>query len=161
VAQRVTVEPADNASLLPMIEQVKAQCGSPPVAVLADSGYFSIQNLKQLERQKIDGYVPDSNLARALNLGKRCRGRASTAVHRRMRAKLRSPEGRDAYARRKAVVEPGFGVLKEQRGMRQFRTRGQQKVNIEFTFATLAYNLTRMHSIDHPNARQRRQRALP
>jgi len=160
VAQRVTVEPADNASLLPMIERVKAECGSTPGAVLADSGYFSIENLKHLERQKIDGYVPDSNMARALNLGTRCRKRATTAVHRRMRKKLLSPEGRDAYARRKAVVEPGFGVLKEQRGMRQFRTRGQEKVSIEFALSALAYNLTRMHSIDHPDPRQRRQRAL-
>ena len=56
-----------------------------------------------------------------------------------MRAKLRSPAGQAAYARRKAVVEPVFGVLKQQRGMRQFRTRGLQNVNNEFTLATLAY----------------------
>jgi hypothetical protein len=62
-----------------------------------------------------------------------------------MRAKLRSPAGEAAYARRKAVVEPVFGVLKQQRGMRQFRTRGFENVNNEFTLATLAYNITRLH----------------
>jgi hypothetical protein len=62
-----------------------------------------------------------------------------------MRAKLRSPAGEAAYARRKAVVEPVFGVLKQQRGMRQFRTGGLQNVNTEFTLATLAYNITRLH----------------
>jgi IS5 family transposase len=41
-------------------------------------------------------------------------------------------------------VEPVFGVLKEQRGMRRFRYRGLAKVTIEFTLAALAYNLTRM-----------------
>jgi transposase len=100
VAQRVTVEAADNGSLLPMIEQVKERCGSPPEAVLADSGYFSIENLKRLEQNKIDAYVPDSNMARAMNLGKRCKGQAKAAAHRRMRKKLRSSEGREAYARR-------------------------------------------------------------
>jgi len=30
-----------------------------------------------------------------------------------MRAKLRSPDGQAVYARRKAVVEPVFGVLKQ------------------------------------------------
>jgi hypothetical protein len=29
--------------------------------------------------------------------------------------------------------------------MRQFRTRGLQRVGCEMTLATLAYNLTRMH----------------
>ena len=149
VAQRVTQNATDNASLLPMVAEVKRQCGSPPGQVLADSGYFSVENLKQLEQQKVEGYVPDSNLARSLNLGKRCRGRARAAVHRRMRKRLRSAAGRAAYGRRKAVVEPVLGVLKEQRGMRQFRLRGKGKVGAEFTLTTLGYNLTRMYALRH------------
>jgi transposase len=147
VAQRVTQNAADNASLLPMVEQTVERCGSAPGQTLADSGFFSIENLKQMEAQKLDAYIPDSNLARSLNLGVRCRGKACAAVHRRMRRKLRSEEGRLAYGRRKAIVEPVFGVLKQQRGLRQFRTRGIANVGNEFTFATLAYNLTRMHAL--------------
>jgi transposase len=147
VAQRVTQNATDNASLHPMLQQVEQRCGAPPGAALADSGFFSIHNLEQMEQQKVDGYVPDSNLACALNLGTRCRGKACAAVHRRMRAKLRSPAGQAAYARRKAVVEPVFGVLKQQRGMRQFRTRGMEGVGNEFTLATLAYNITRLHAM--------------
>ena len=64
-----------------------------------------------------------------------------------MRAKLRSPVGEAAYARRKAVVEPVFGVLKQQRGMRQFRTRGFENVNNEFTLTTLAFNITRLYAL--------------
>ena len=48
------------------------------------------------------------------------------------------------YAKRKAMVEPVFGVLKQQRGMRQFRRRGLEAVGTEWTLATIAYNLTRM-----------------
>jgi hypothetical protein len=130
-----------------MVEQVKLQCGSPPEEVLADSGYFSVNNLEWLEQQKINACVPDSNMARSLNLGKRCKGRARAAAHRRMRQKLRSSSGREAYAQRKTLVEPGFGVLKEQRGLRQFRTRGKEKVTNEFTLANIAYNLTRIYSV--------------
>ncbi len=101
-----------------------------------------------MEQRNIDAYVPDSNLASELNLGTRCRVKARAPAHRRMRAKLRSPDGQAAYARRKAVVEPVFGVLKQQRGMSQFRTRGLQNVNNEFTLATLAYNITRLHVAD-------------
>jgi len=147
VAQRVTQNATDNGSLLPMIEEVNERCGTPPGAALADSGFFSVANLEQMEQQSIDGYVPDSNLACELNLGTRCRLKARAAAHRRMRAKLRSAAGQATYARRKAVVEPVFGVLKQQRGMRQFRTRGLEKVNGEFTLATLAYNITRLQTL--------------
>jgi transposase len=154
VAQRVTQQPTDNASLIPMVEQVQQQGGCPPGEVLADSGYFSLKNLQWLEQKQIDAYLPDSNLAREMNLGKRCRGRARKPVHKRMRQKLRSPQGRLAYAQRKTIVELGFGVLKEQRGMRQFRTRGLEKVAVEFTLASLAYNLTRIYSVLNENTTQ-------
>jgi transposase len=147
VAQRVTQNVTDNGSLVPMLDQTQQRCGAPPGAALADSGFFSIDNLNQMEQRNIDAYVPDSNMARALNLGGRCRTRACAPAHRRMRAKLRSPAGEAAYERRKAVVEPVFGVLKQQRGMRQFRTRGLKNVNNEFTLATLAFNITRLKTL--------------
>ena len=128
-----------------MLGQVEQRCGAPPGAALADSGFFSINNIEQMELRNINAYVPDSNLASELNLGTRCRVKARAPAHRRMRAKLRSPDGQAAYARRKAVVEPVFGVLKQQRGIRQFRTRGLQNVNNEFALATLAFNITRLH----------------
>jgi len=147
VAQRVTQNATDNESLQPMLDEVEQRCGAPPGAVLADSGFFSVRNLEQMEQRNVDGYVPDSNLACELNLGRRCGGTVRSAAQRRMRAKLRSPAGQAAYARRKAVVEPVFGVLKQQRGMRQFRTRGLQNVNNEFTLSNLAYNITRLHTM--------------
>jgi hypothetical protein len=147
VAQRVTQNVTDNASLLPMLEQTEQRCGAPPGEALADSGFFSLDNLNQMEQRSIAAYVPDSNMARALNLGARCRTRACAPAHRRMRAKLRSPAGQAAYARRKAIVEPVFGILKQQRGMRQFRTRGLNNVGNEFTLATLAFNITRLHRL--------------
>jgi IS5 family transposase len=63
-----------------------------------------------------------------------------------MRQRLRSPAGRAIYQRRKAIIEPVFGVLKEQRGMRRFRLRGLAKVGVEMALAATAYNLTRLWS---------------
>lgn len=147
VAQRVTQAVNDNAALLPMVDQVQASCGSPPGRVVADSGFFSTVNLEQLENRSIDGYVPDSNLARELNLNLPPENRwCHDSRQQRMREKMRTPEGRQMYRRRKALVEPVFGVLKEQRGMRGFRMRGLERVNIEFTLAALAWNLTRLHA---------------
>jgi len=43
------------------------------------------------------------------------------------------------------MVEPVFGVLKQQRNLREFRLRSLDKVAIEFALAATAYNLTRIH----------------
>ncbi|MFZ0523981.1 MAG: transposase [Candidatus Acidiferrales bacterium] len=61
-----------------------------------------------------------------------------------MRQKLRDPVGRAIYQRRKAIVEPVFGVLKQQRGMRRFLRRGLKQVAVELALAATAYNLTRL-----------------
>ena len=144
VAQQVTQASNDNDLLVPLVEAVERECGEPPEQASADSGFFSQENLAEMERRKIDAYVPDSNLARALNRGERVKGRAQYPAQQRMRRKLRSPAGRAVYQRRKALVEPMLGVLKEQRGMRRFRLRGLANVAAEFALATIAVNLTRL-----------------
>jgi len=48
VAQRVTQNVTDNGSLAPMIDQVEQRCGAPPGTALADSGFFSIDNIEQM-----------------------------------------------------------------------------------------------------------------
>jgi len=144
VAQRVTQETNDNELLSPMVEAVRQQCRSEPECVSADSGFFSLDALRAMEEQQIDAYVPDSNLARWMNRGGRLRTRARSPAHRRMRRKLRDPAGRAIYQRRKAIVEPVFGVLKQQRGMRRFARRGLRQVAVEWALAATAYNLTRL-----------------
>lgn len=44
-----------------------------------------------------------------------------------MRRRMRSDEGRLRYRKRKASVEPIFGVLKEQHNLRTFRMRSLDK----------------------------------
>lgn len=147
VGERVTQNPTDNGSLVPMMEEAERQTGKKAEQVLADAGFFSLANLEELECRGVDAYVPDSNLARELNTGQRCKRLRLSRTQRRMRQKLRAPTGRAVYGRRKGLVEPVLGVLKEQRGMKRFRLRGLSKVNIEFTLASVAYNLTRLFAL--------------
>jgi transposase len=153
VAQQVSQASTDNDLLVPMVNRVEQQCHERPGEVSADSGFFSLENLHRMEDRKIDAYVPDANLARVLNRGGRLKQHACDAAHRRMRRKLRSPEGQRKYRRRKEIVEPMWGVLKEQRSMRRFRMRGLTKVAIEFTLAVTALNLTRLWRVN-PQLRQ-------
>src|SRR4029077_18234824 len=134
VAQRVTLNRCDVPALVPLLEEVEQRAGERPEKALADAGFYSNENVRALQERGIAVYMPDPNLARELHTGKRARtigrNRVRSPELKAMRKKLRSPAGRGVYGRRKALVEPVFGVLKQQRGMRQFRTRGQAKVAI-------------------------------
>jgi len=120
-------------------------------AGLADSGFFSPHNVEQLEERGLDGYVPDSNRARELNGLGPAAGMGNHAVQhagiQRMRHKLRSPAGRQPYARRKQLLEPVIGSLKEPGGMRAFQRRGLQKAALEFALAAIAFNLKRWQRV--------------
>jgi transposase len=150
VAQQVSRELNDNGLLVPMVDRVQRECGAPPGQVSADSGFFTLQNLQVLQARGMDGYVPDSNLAGVWHHGGMLQQPTRHGALLRMRSKLTSPAGRAIYRRRKAVVEPVIGILKEQRGMRRFRMRGLGKVAAEFALATTALNLTRMWRLRPP-----------
>jgi len=145
VGQRTTQAVTDSASLLPMVQQVEATCGERPAEVSADSAFFSVRNLQGLERWGIDGYVPDAHLTGELQQHRGpLKTLAAAPAHRRMRDKLRSPAGQARYRRRQALVEPVFGVLKEQRGLRRLRLRGLSKAGAEVALYCTAFNLTRL-----------------
>lgn len=148
VATRVTQNASDNASLLPLVEEVERRCREAPAKVTADSGFFSGAAVRAMAERGIDAYLPDPNLSYEMQTGKRAGGIGRCAIrdadHLRMREKLRSPAGQQMYRRRQAVVEPVFGILKEQRGMRKFHRRGLAAVNTEWMLLAIAYNLRRM-----------------
>ena len=65
----------------------------------------------------------------------------------RMRHRLKTPEGRQIYAKRKSTVETVFGIIKEVMGFRHFLLRGLKAVTGEWDLICMAYNLKRMHSL--------------
>lgn len=148
VAARVTQNATDNGSLVPMVDEVERQCRARPEKVSGDSAFFSGEALHEMKQRGVDLYVPDNNLKHEMQTGEHALGIGKSRIrdpeHLRVREKLRSAEGRQIYRRRQALVEPVFGTLKEQRGMRRFRRRGLAAVSTEWMLAVIAYNLTRM-----------------
>jgi transposase len=61
-----------------------------------------------------------------------------------MRLKLRQPDARRRYARRKTIVEPVFGQLKEARGFTTLSLRGLVHAAGEYLLACLAHNLGKL-----------------
>ncbi len=149
VAQRVHQAPTDNGSANDMAEAVSRQCRERPQVVLADSSYYNIEQIRKIEAGGCEAIIPDPLMARELMGGppapamSRRQQRRTPGLH-ELRQKLRTGRASEHYRRRKALVEPVFGVLKQQRGMRQFRLRGLAGVGTEWALAATAYNLTRM-----------------
>ena len=65
-----------------------------------------------------------------------------------MAHRLRTPEGKALYARRKSTVETVFGIVKEVMGFRRFHLRGFQAAQGEWNLVCMAWNLKRMHGGD-------------
>ena len=63
------------------------------------------------------------------------------AVLRRHRAWMSTSVAKEAYRLRKQLVEPVFGIIKEQQGARRFLLRGLANVAAEWTMLATAFNL--------------------
>ena len=57
---------------------------------------------------------------------------------------MRTPEGKALYARRKVIVEPVFGQIKEVRGFRRFLLRGLEHIRGEWRLVCLTHNLLKI-----------------
>ena len=67
------------------------------------------------------------------------------SVKDKMRRKLRTKRGKTVYAKRKQVVEPVFGQIKQARGLRQFLLREIGNVSAEWNLWRLTHNLLKLH----------------
>ena len=142
VATGLTNCAADNAELLPLIDRTEATLGGQPLEVLADAGYRGEATFQTLEARGITGYI---------SLGHEVRpAKPPNPAHvatQRMAARLASDTGRARYRRRKAIVEPVLGWIKEVLGFRRFSLRGVAKVRGEWHVICLAVNLKRLHRL--------------
>jgi transposase len=142
VATGLTNCAADNAELLPLIDQAQTTLGATPREVLADAGYKGEASFQALETRQITAYI---------SLGKE--GTEAPAPNpalgatQRMAARLTSADGKARYRRRKAIVEPVIGWIKEVLGFRRFSLRGEAKARGEWNVVCLAVNLKRFHRI--------------
>jgi transposase len=140
VAAELSNSAADRQQLVPMLQAVKANTGDLPQQGLADAGYRSEGNFKQLAGLTTELIV-------ALGREGRLQAQIDAKAHPHtaaMAAKLQTDEGREAYRRRKWIAEPPNGWIKSVLGFRQFSLRGLHRVQAEFKLVCLALNLRRM-----------------
>jgi transposase len=150
VAADVTDATNDKQQVRPMIEQTQQNVAAAGVRekvqeAVADSGFYSEANVAYLEAQGIDPYIATERLKHHDQVAVR-RGRCPQGLtaKQRMARKLRTQRGRERYARRKAMVEPVFGQVKQGRGFRQFHLRGKKKMRSEWRLVSLTHNLLKL-----------------
>ena len=145
VAAEVTQQGADNRLLLPMIAQIENHLDRQPEKVSADAGYWSEASVTDPQVKEIDLYVATGRQKHDLLIPTEEGDPPDNATAREaMRHKLRTAEGHKVYKMRKAIVEPVFGHIKEQRGFRRFSLRGLQNVGHEWKLVCMANNLLKL-----------------
>jgi transposase len=144
VAQGLTNNASDAPQLAGMVAQIKANTKRQARELSADAGYCSEDNLKELRRRHINGYIAT---------GRQKHGEATASVERKVKLgayayamwqKLRRGGHRSRYRLRKQTVEPVFGQVKQGRGFRQFLLRGVRKVAGEWSLICTAHNLLKL-----------------
>jgi len=149
VGQRVTQACNDKQQLVPTLEAVREQAGQKPQEIVTDSGYCSEANLKYLEKRKMEGFIATDRESYRDRHQPGPRGplpKGATRVE-RMRRKLQTKVGAAIYSKRKVVVEPVFGQIKQARGFRQFLLRGLGKVQGEWAMICLTHNILKLHRL--------------
>lgn len=147
VAQGLTNNASDSHQLAPMVAQIKQNTGRQARELSADAGYCSEDNLKELRRRHINGYIAT---------GRQKHGEATAVGGRKVKLgtyayamwqKLRRGGHRSRYRLRKQTVEPVFGQIKQARGFRQFLLRGIGKVCAEWSLMCTVHNLLKLAAI--------------
>jgi len=146
VAQHVTPTTVDAQQLQPAVDRIKKSLRAKPKVILADAGYWSEENVKRLQKERIEAFIATRREKHGEPRRVAARGRApkSLTVRERMERALSTVRGRKAYARRKAIVEPVFGQIKHARGFRQFLLRGLKHVEGEWALVTTAHNMLKL-----------------
>ena len=155
VACDVTDAPNDKQQAEPMAQATRAILAQAGIALpqdeagqaqaipaTLDNGYYSEAAAQALEDL---GFTPYIATGRQKHHAPEAEASDVPATaQERMAAKVRTPEGKALYARRKVIVEPVFGQIKEARGFRRFLLRGLEKIRGEWRLVCLTHNLLKL-----------------
>jgi hypothetical protein len=148
LAADVTDQANDVRQAVPMADQTQANLEAAGVkeaikAMLGDAGYYSEPNATALKERGIEPYLATERLKHHEKVASAPRGRIPQGLtaKQRMARKLRTKKGRLMYAKRKGMIEPIFGQLKQVLGFRQFSMRGLSSMRGEWRLMATVHNL--------------------
>lgn len=159
VGQRVSQAPNDKEQLVPTLQAIPSSVGRVE-GVLVDSGFCSEAAVGQVERSE-GGQPTGTTVYAALektshhrsveDLEKKAEPPAvpeGSPVLEVLQQRMKTRAGKAKYKLRQQTVEPVFGIIKSVIGFRRFLLRGLEKVSLEWTWVSVAYNLKRLHRMN-------------
>lgn len=147
VSADLTNQASDSPHLPQLLEDAVKNTSRKPKQVLADAGYYSESNLDAVAAHGADALIPPDKMPHRIwrkqqyVTGPPPEGATPADA---MRHKLRTREGLEAYKQRQMSIEPVFGQVKGNRGLRQFLHRGVEKVKHMWHFDLAAHNILKM-----------------
>jgi IS5 family transposase len=144
VAQGLQTSPTDARALVPLIKGIRAVLRTNPKEVSADAGYCNENNLADLARRRIAGYLAPGRARHSQTNAAGPRRWPKGSRKAAMAIKLKRAGRRSRYRLRKQIVEPVFGQIKHARGFRQFLLRGLDKVRAEWAMICTVHNLLKL-----------------
>ncbi|MHB9102420.1 MAG: IS1182 family transposase [Sulfuricella sp.] len=150
VVPYITQAPNDKQQIQPALDKIAAlpEGLNAPETLLADTGYFSEQNVIACLDAKVEPLISIGRDAHHPDWKERFSEPdplpTNATLVEKMKHTLKTRAGKARYALRKQTVEPVFGIIKSVMGFRQFMLRGLEKVGHEWTLVCLAWNLKRM-----------------
>jgi transposase len=123
-------------------EQTLEQLGidQPIEEVLADSGYWSVRQVSELQT-RLRVLIPPPKIAKDPE--------REHPIARQMRQQLDSDPGRRSYRKRPTMIEPVFAHIKHHRGITRVLRRGKTKVQAEIDLIATTHNLLKLRSALH------------
>ena len=145
----VSQRPNDVDEMAPALAALE-DVGSP-AGIVADTGYFSRANVELCDDRGIEPLIASGRQHHNRPLRERrvpvTEPPADADAVERMKHRMGSAEGERIYAKRKAAVEPVFGIIKRVMGFDQFSLRGIEAVQGEWSLVCTSWNLKRMHRL--------------
>jgi transposase len=147
VAAEVMTASPDFGHLGPMLaaarrELANAGVTKPPDVVVADAGYWHLEQMNQITGDGIPVLIPPDSSRRA---NKPKRPGWDGGAYDFMRSVLSTELGSELYRQRAQLIEPIFGNTKHNRGFTRFHRRGRSAARTEWRLMATTHNLLRLH----------------
>jgi transposase len=113
-----------------------------PDVIVADAGYWHLEQMNELTGQGIPVLIPPDSSRRK---NKTTRPGWNGGAYDFMRSVLATERGAALYKQRAQLIEPIFGDTKHNRGFTRFARRGRSAARTEWRLMAATHNLRKLH----------------
>jgi Transposase DDE domain/Transposase domain (DUF772) len=148
VAAEVMTASPDFGHLGPMLGAARTELAgagvtTTPEVVVADAGYWHLEQMNEITGQGVPVLIPPDSSRRKHTNTKRPGWNGGAYDF--MRSVLATEHGSELYKQRAQLIEPVFGTTKHNRGFTRFARRGRSAARTEWRLMATTHNLRKLH----------------